>query len=65
MEVEIRADDRFFASRTRFNAWAKGRRTWRMEHFYRDMRREHLILMQAEKPAGGEWNFDADHRCPL
>ena len=62
VEVEIRADDRFFASRTRFNAWAKGRRTWRMEHFYRDMRREHRILMQAEKPAGGEWNFDAENR---
>ncbi len=60
--VDVRGDDRFFASRSRFRAWAQGRRTWRMEHFYRDMRREHRILMDGESPAGGEWNFDADNR---
>ena len=63
--VEIRADDRFFASRPRFARWAKGRRTWRMEHFYREMRREHAILMDGDQPAGGEWNFDAENRKPL
>jgi deoxyribodipyrimidine photolyase-related protein len=63
--VEIRSDSRFFASRERFAAWAQGRRTWRMEHFYREMRREHAILMQDEKPAGGVWNFDSDNRKPL
>jgi deoxyribodipyrimidine photolyase-related protein len=63
--VEVRADGRFFASRERFAAWAQGRRTWRMEHFYREMRREHVILMQGTKPAGGVWNFDSDNRKPL
>ena len=43
LPVEIRSDDRFFASHTRFAAWAQGRRGWRLEHFYRDMRREHAI----------------------
>ncbi len=50
--VEARADDRFFASRSRFARWAQGRRTWRMEHFYREMRREHAILMEGDQPAG-------------
>jgi deoxyribodipyrimidine photolyase-related protein len=63
--VEIPPDERFFASRARFADWARGRRTWRMEHFYREMRREHGLLMEGDKPAGGEWNFDAENRKAL
>jgi deoxyribodipyrimidine photolyase-related protein len=51
--VEMRADTRFFASRARFRAWAAGRRVWRMEHFYREMRRAHDVLMQGDAPLGG------------
>ncbi len=65
LPVEVRSDDRFFASRARFAAWARGRRTWRMEHFYREMRREHGILMEGERPVGGEWNYDAANRQRL
>jgi deoxyribodipyrimidine photolyase-related protein len=36
-----------------------------MEHFYREMRREHDILMEGDKPTGGAWNFDAENRKPL
>ena len=63
--VEIRDDDRFFASRARFAAWAHGRHGWRMEHFYREMRREHAVLMDGDEPAGGAWNFDAANRKSL
>ncbi len=63
--MEIPPDERFFASRARFADWARGRRTWRMEHFYREMRREHGLLMEGDKPAGGEWNFDAENRKSL
>ncbi len=65
LPVEVRADDRFFASRARFAGWARGRRVWRMEHFYREMRREHGLLMDDGQPAGGEWNFDAENRKKL
>ncbi|MFW2391362.1 MAG: cryptochrome/photolyase family protein [Methyloceanibacter sp.] len=65
MSVEIRSDRRFFASRTRFAAWANGRRSWRMEHFYREMRREHQILMDGDQPEGGAWNFDSENRKSL
>lgn len=65
LPVEVRTDDRFFASPARFAAWARGRKAWRMEHFYREMRREHTMLMEGDKPAGGEWNFDADNRKSL
>jgi deoxyribodipyrimidine photolyase-related protein len=63
--VDIPPDERFFASRARFADWTRGRRTWRMEHFYREMRREHAILMEDDKPAGGDWNFDAENRKAL
>jgi deoxyribodipyrimidine photolyase-related protein len=63
--VEIREDRRFFASRRRFAAWANRRRSWRMEHFYREMRREHNILMDGDRPEGGAWNFDLDNRKTL
>ena len=63
--VEIREDDRFFATRERFGRWAAGRKSFRMEFFYREMRRESGLLMNGGEPAGGQWNFDADNRRPL
>lgn len=65
LPVDIRTDDRFFASRDRFRRWAQGRRGWRMEHFYREMRREHGLLMDGDEPVGGRWNFDAENRKRL
>ncbi len=63
--VDVLSDHRFFASRERFAAWASGRRGWRMEHFYREMRREHRLLMDGDQPAGGEWNYDRANRKRL
>jgi deoxyribodipyrimidine photolyase-related protein len=36
-----------------------------MEHFYREMRREHQILMDGDQPEGGAWNFDSENRKSL
>ncbi len=63
--VHIRADNRFFCSRARFAQWAAGRGSYRMEFFYREMRRETGLLMEAAGPAGGRWNFDAENRKRL
>ncbi|MBL8669901.1 MAG: cryptochrome/photolyase family protein [Alphaproteobacteria bacterium] len=65
LPVDLRTDDRFFASKARFRAWANGRRSWRMEHFYHEMRREHAILVEGDQPVGGLWNFDAENRKSL
>ena len=36
-----------------------------METFYRHMRKRHRVLMaEADKPAGDQWNFDAENRKP-
>lgn len=65
LPVEIRDDDRFFCSRARFARWAEGRKSYRMEFFYREMRRETGLLMRADEPEGDAWNFDKDNRKSL
>jgi len=64
LDIEILADDRFLCSRDAFAKWAEGRKVLRMEHFYREMRRETGLLMKHGKPEGGKWNFDHDNRKP-
>jgi deoxyribodipyrimidine photolyase-related protein len=64
-DVLLFEDERFICTTARFNAWADdGRKALRMEFFYRDMRRLTGLLMDGDKPAGGQWNFDHDNRKP-
>ena len=65
IQPEIREDDRFFASTKRFSDWAAGRKSLRMEFFYREMRRETDLLMEGDEPAGGQWNYDSENRKRL
>lgn len=65
LPVAVRADDRFLCSRAEFARWAEGRRSFRMEHFYREMRRKTGLLMDGDAPVGGQWNFDAENRKAL
>lgn len=62
--VEILEDQRFFATTRRFAQWAQGRSSYRMEYFYREMRRGYGVLMAGDEPEGGRWNFDAENRKP-
>ena len=64
LPVTLLPDDRFLCSLADFAAWAKDRKQMRMEFFYREMRRKTGLLMDGEKPAGGQWNFDHDNRKP-
>jgi deoxyribodipyrimidine photolyase-related protein len=66
LPLEIREDRHFFTSVRDFAAHARGRKSLRMEYFYREQRRRHGVLMEGSgpdaQPAGGQWNFDADNR---
>ncbi len=57
-------DDRFVCSNEEFARWAEGRKTLRMEWFYREMRRKTGLLMDGDTPEGGEWNYDTENRRP-
>lgn len=60
--ITILPDSRFLCTHAEFEGWAGGRKQLRMEFFYREMRRKTGLLMNGERPEGGQWNFDADNR---
>jgi deoxyribodipyrimidine photolyase-related protein len=65
LPLEIREDRHFFCSVREFAAHARGRKSLRMEYFYREQRKRHRVLMDPQDedaPLGGQWNFDADNR---
>lgn len=65
LPLDIRDDRHFFCSVRDFAAHARGRRSLRLEYFYREQRVRHRVLMDGDQPIGGEWNFDADNREPF
>jgi deoxyribodipyrimidine photolyase-related protein len=62
LALEVCDDRHFFTTVRDFAAHAKGRKSLRLEYFYRELRQRHNILMDDGQPAGGQWNFDADNR---
>jgi len=62
LPIDIRPDTRFLASHSDFQSWSAGRKSLRMEYFYREMRKRYTILMEGDQPIGGQWNFDSDNR---
>jgi deoxyribodipyrimidine photolyase-related protein len=63
--LELCQDTRFCTPPEFFARWSAGKSTLRMEFFYRELRRLHGILMEADGPEGGRWNYDADNRRKL
>jgi deoxyribodipyrimidine photolyase-related protein len=61
--LELVDDRHFFTTVREFAAHAKGRKSLRLEFFYRELRQRHGVLMQDGQPVGGQWNFDADNRA--
>ncbi|MBV5273071.1 MAG: cryptochrome/photolyase family protein, partial [Lamprocystis purpurea] len=62
LPLDIREDRHFYCSVREFAAHAQGRKSLRMEYFYREQRKRHGVLMQGDQPEGGRWNFDRDNR---
>jgi deoxyribodipyrimidine photolyase-related protein len=62
LPLDIREDRHFYCSVGEFAAHARGRKSLRMEHFYRQMRKRHGVLIEGGQPEGGQWNFDEANR---
>lgn len=60
--LEILPDNHFIALPGEFTRWAKGKTQWRMEYWYRSLRKRTGILMQGNQPLGGDWNYDKNNR---
>ncbi len=61
-QLEVLPNPLWLSSDDEFDAWTKGKKEWRMEFFYRQMRQKTAWLMDGSQPLGGTWNFDADNR---
>ncbi len=59
--LRMHADPRWITTDADFAACA-GREGWRMDSFYRSVRRRTGIMMDGDAPAGGKWSFDAENR---
>jgi deoxyribodipyrimidine photolyase-related protein len=62
LALDVREDRHFFTTVGEFAAHAQGRKSLRLEYFYRELRQRHGVLMHEGQPVGGQWNFDADNR---
>ena len=63
--VRMVDSEHFYTQRDEAARLFSCRKQWLMEHFYRQMRIRHSVLMsEAGKPLGGQWNFDHDNRKP-
>ncbi|ARV60512.1 cryptochrome/photolyase family protein [Nostocales cyanobacterium HT-58-2] len=63
-KITLIHNNHFLWSVEEFKTWAKSRKRLLMEDFYREGRRRFQILMEGDKPVGGQWNFDKDNRQP-
>ena len=63
-KIELIANNHFLWSKEDFEAWATNRKRLLLEDFYREGRKRFQILMDGQKPVGGQWNFDKDNRKP-
>jgi deoxyribodipyrimidine photolyase-related protein len=59
--LRLHPDPRWLTTDADFAACA-GREGWRMDAFYRAVRRRTGIMMEGDAPSGGRWSFDADNR---
>jgi deoxyribodipyrimidine photolyase-related protein len=61
--LDMRPDRHFLCSHEEFARHAEDRKQLRLEYFYREMRRKADVLMDGDKPAGGDWNYDSENRA--
>ncbi len=57
--------EHFLSDREFLANFFKGKKTFLMESFYREMRRKYAILMEGNQPLTGQWNYDQDNRQAL
>lgn len=64
--IKAVSGEHFLTTRTDLATFFKGKKTFLMEPFYRNMRKKYAILMDDQnEPLGGQWNFDAENRKKL
>ncbi|SFT78236.1 deoxyribodipyrimidine photolyase-related protein [Algoriphagus locisalis] len=57
--------EHFLTEREYVKDFFHGKKTFLMESFYRQMRKDFTILMDGKEPLQGKWNFDHENRAAL
>jgi deoxyribodipyrimidine photolyase-related protein len=57
--------EHFLTERAFLADFFKGKKTYLMETFYREMRKKYKILMDGKEPLTGKWNYDQENRNKL
>jgi deoxyribodipyrimidine photolyase-related protein len=57
--------EHFMTERDFLEKFFKGKKTFLLESFYREMRKKHDILMDGKEPLTGKWNYDHENRNKL
>lgn len=65
IDCEVADTEHFLTTRNFLENFFKGKKTYLMESFYRQMRKDYDIMMEGNQPAGGKWNYDASNRKKL
>jgi deoxyribodipyrimidine photolyase-related protein len=65
IESSFADTEHFLSTRYELKEHFSSSKSYLMESFYRMMRRKHNILMNADQPSGGKWNYDAENRKAL
>jgi deoxyribodipyrimidine photolyase-related protein len=65
ISTKVYDTEHFLTSRAYLAEFFKGKKTFLMESFYREMRKKHHILMEGQEPLTGKWNFDHENRNKL
>ncbi|GGZ90851.1 cryptochrome/photolyase family protein [Algibacter mikhailovii] len=64
IKTKAYSTEHFYTTRTELSEFFKGKKQYLMENFYRYMRKKHNILIIANQPEGGKWNYDKSNRKP-
>lgn len=62
---ECISTEHFYTDRHELSTMFPGASSVLMEHFYRNMRKRHKILMHDGQPVGAKWNYDKSNRNKL
>ncbi len=60
--LDLRHTPGFLNTRADNLAWSADRKRWFMAEFYKSQRRRLHVLVDGERPIGGQWSFDEDNR---
>jgi deoxyribodipyrimidine photolyase-related protein len=64
LHVATVPSNQFLCHTSLFEQFSEGKKSLKMEDFYRWQRKRLGYLMDGANPVGGEWNFDKDNREP-